>query len=73
LAHHLGTTAGRLGEVVGLQYANVAEYQLCGAVHFHALVRLDGPQAPEGFARAPAAVPATVLAALVARRPTPCD
>ena len=29
-----------------MQYAKVAEYQLRGVVHFHALVRLDGPQAP---------------------------
>ncbi len=67
LAHHLGTTPARLGEVASLQYAKVAEYQLRGAVHFHALVRLDGPQAPEGFAPAPAAVTAPVLAALVAQ------
>lgn len=67
LAHHLGTTAGRLGEVASLQYAKVAEYQLRGAVHFHALVRLDGPQTPEGFAPAPPSVTAPVLAALVAQ------
>jgi hypothetical protein len=65
LAHHLGATPALLGEVASLQYAKVAEYQLRGAVHFHALVRLDGPQAPEGFAQAPRAVTATVLAALV--------
>lgn len=67
LAHHLGTAPGRLGEVASLQYAKVAEYQLRGAVHFHALVRLDGPQTPEGFAPAPATVTAPVLAALVAQ------
>lgn len=67
LAQHLGTTPGRLGEVASLQYAKVAEYQLRGAVHFHALVRLDGPQTPEGFAPAPAAITAPVLAALVAQ------
>lgn len=70
LAHHLGTTPARLGEVASLQYAKVAEYQLRGAVHFHALVRLDGPQTPEGFAPAPAAVTARVLAALVAQAAT---
>ena len=31
LAHHLGTTPARLGEVASLQYAKVAEYQLRGA------------------------------------------
>jgi hypothetical protein len=70
LAHHLRTTAGRLGEVASLQYAKVAEYQLRGAVHFHALVRLDGPQTPDGFAPAPATVTAPVLAALVEQAAT---
>ena len=70
LAHHLGTTAGRLGDVASLQYAKVAEYQLRGAVHFHALVRLDGPQTPDGFAPAPASVTAPVLAALVEQAAT---
>jgi hypothetical protein len=65
LAHHLATTPGRLGEVASLQYAKVAEYQLRGAVHFHALVRLDGPQTPDGFAPAPAAITAPALACLV--------
>jgi hypothetical protein len=65
LAHHLGTTPGRLGEVASLQYAKVAEYQLRGAVHFHALVRLDGPQTPEGFAPAPSTITGTVLATFV--------
>lgn len=67
LAHHVGTTPGGLGEVASLQYAKVAEYQLRGAVHFHTLVRLDGPQTPEGFAPAPAAVTGALLAALVTR------
>ena len=49
-----------------VQYAKVAEYQLRGAVHFHALVRLDGPQTPDGFAPAPAAMTASALAAIVA-------
>ena len=70
LAHRLGTTPGRLREVASLQYAKVAEYQLRGAVHFHALVRLGGPQTPEGFAPAPAAVTAPVLAALVQQAAT---
>lgn len=70
LTHHLRTTPGRLGDVASLQYAKVAEYQLRGAVHFHALVRLDGPQAPEGFAPAPAAITAPVLAALVEQAAT---
>lgn len=38
----LTSHAKRLGVHLRLQYAKVAEYQARGAVHFHALVRLDG-------------------------------
>ena len=48
----------RLAEVATVQYAKVAEYQLRGVVHFHALVRLDGPRTPDGFAPAPTAIDA---------------
>ena len=72
LAHHLGTTAGRLGEVASLQYAKVAEYQRRGAVHFHALIRLDGPQTADGFAPAPAAVTAPSWPPWSSRPPPPC-
>ena len=41
-----------------MQYAEVAEYPLRGAVHFHALVRLDGPRTSDGFAPAPTAIDA---------------
>jgi hypothetical protein len=34
-------------------------------VHFHALVRLDGPKTPDGFAPAPVGIDQTVLAQLV--------
>ena len=70
LSHHLRTTPARLGEVASLQYAKVAEYQLRGAVHFHALVRLDGPQTPDGFAPAPAAITASALTSIVAEAAT---
>lgn len=52
LAHHLGIPAGRLPEVATVQYAKVAEFQRRGAVHFHALIRLDGPRTTEGVADA---------------------
>lgn len=52
LAHHLGVLPGELGSVASVQYAKVAEYQLRGAVHFHALVRLDGPAGADGYAPA---------------------
>ncbi|MBA2560045.1 MAG: hypothetical protein H0V07_09190, partial [Propionibacteriales bacterium] len=65
VAHTLGVRATRLGEVATVQYAKVAEYQLRGVVHFHALVRLDGPRTVDGFAAAPAGMDADMLAALV--------
>ncbi len=46
LARRLGTTEGRLKGVASLQFAKVAEYQARGLVHFHALIRLDGPDGP---------------------------
>ena len=36
-----------------MQYAKVAEYQRAALVHFHALIRLDGPRTADGFAPAP--------------------
>jgi hypothetical protein len=65
LAHHLHVPPARLGRVASVQYAKVAEYQLRGAVHFHSLVRLDGPQTRDGFAPAPTTVTAPVLSTLV--------
>jgi hypothetical protein len=65
VAHHLGIAATDLADVASVQYAKVAEYQLRGAIHFHALIRLDGPKTAEGFATAPTALTAPVLAGLV--------
>ncbi len=36
----------RFGEVARLSYAKVAEYQRRGLVHFHAALRVDGPDGP---------------------------
>ena len=65
LAKHLGIPASRLPDVVTLQYAKVAEYQQRGLIHFHALIRLDGPKCDEGFAPAPDAATAAFLARVV--------
>ncbi|MGY0539756.1 replication initiator [Nocardioides sp. YJ-D4] len=59
LADHLGVTETRrkptkknptplpcLADVAAVQFAKVAEYQARGLVHFHALIRLDGPDGP---------------------------
>ena len=50
LATSLGVPESRLRSVASLQYAKVAEYQARGLVHFHALIRLDGPDGPESSA-----------------------
>ncbi len=62
IARAMGVPDLRLGEVATLQYAKVAEYQARGVVHFHALVRLDGPKTLEGYAPAPASITPLVLA-----------
>lgn len=46
LAQRLGVTERALRDVASLQYAKVAEFQARGLVHFHALIRLDGPDGP---------------------------
>jgi hypothetical protein len=46
LAITLGVPEKRLKTVASLQYAKVAEYQARGLIHFHALIRLDGPDGP---------------------------
>lgn len=65
VARHLGVRPSRLGEIASVQYAKVAEYQRRGVVHFHALIRLDGPKTPDGFASAPACITADDLCQLV--------
>ncbi|AQU68537.1 replication initiator [Streptomyces niveus] len=47
LASAGGVTQSKLPTLVRLSFAKVAEYQRRGAVHFHAVIRLDGPQGPE--------------------------
>jgi hypothetical protein len=62
LARRLGVPATRLDEVLSIQFAKVAEYQLRGIIHFHALLRLDGPKDAGAFAPPPVQVSARVLA-----------
>ncbi|WP_435836349.1 replication initiator, partial [Streptomyces antibioticus] len=42
-----GITRSELRHCLKLSYAKVAEYQRRGAVHFHAVIRLDGPEGAE--------------------------
>ncbi|MFG7942385.1 plasmid replication initiator protein [Streptomyces cacaoi] len=46
LASMAGIPRSRLGEQLRLSFAKVAEYQKRGAVHFHAVIRADGPDGP---------------------------
>jgi hypothetical protein len=46
LAHQAGLTNKALTAQLRLSYAKVAEYQRRGVVHFHAIIRLDGPVGP---------------------------
>jgi hypothetical protein len=46
LARAAGLTQTALRERLRVSYGKVAEYQKRGAVHFHAVVRLDGPDGP---------------------------
>ncbi|MEV6212720.1 replication initiator [Kitasatospora sp. NPDC051914] len=44
VAHAAGLTIAELREQCRISFAKVAEFQKRGLVHFHAIVRLDGPE-----------------------------
>ncbi len=44
IAARAGLTQRELSEVARVSYGKVAEFQKRGAVHFHAVIRLDGPE-----------------------------
>jgi len=46
LARQAGLTNTALAAQIRVSYAKVAEYQRRGVVHFHAVIRLDGPAGP---------------------------
>ncbi|MET8386518.1 replication initiator [Streptosporangium canum] len=46
VAKTAGLTLRELREQVTISFAKVAEYQKRGVVHFHAVIRLDGPEGP---------------------------
>jgi hypothetical protein len=46
LARQAGLTNKALAAQVRVSFAKVAEYQRRGVVHFHAIIRLDGPAGP---------------------------
>ncbi|NUK50758.1 replication initiation protein [Streptomyces lunaelactis] len=47
LAARVGLTQRGLADQLRLSYGKVAEFQKRGAIHFHAVIRLDGPDGPE--------------------------
>jgi len=65
LAARLGLSVSALRGVVRISFAKVAEFQRRGVVHFHALIRLDGPG--DDFPPPLAALTAEDLAAEVLR------
>ncbi len=46
LATALGLSETAARKVASLQFVKVAEYQARGLIHFHAMIRLDGPDGP---------------------------
>ncbi|MEV8333340.1 replication initiator protein RepSA [Streptomyces niveus] len=47
LAARAGITQRELKEQLRVSYGKVAEYQKRGAIHFHAVIRFDGPTGPD--------------------------
>ncbi|WP_338484243.1 replication initiator protein RepSA [Streptomyces sp. SCSIO 75703] len=47
IAAHAGLTQAAMKEVCRVSFGKVAEFQKRGSVHFHAVVRLDGPDGPD--------------------------
>ncbi|GHG18356.1 replication initiator protein RepSA [Streptomyces hydrogenans] len=46
LAARAGLTQRAMKDVLRVSYGKVAEFQKRGAIHFHAVIRLDGPDGP---------------------------
>ncbi|MCH5675657.1 replication initiator protein RepSA [Streptomyces gilvus] len=47
IAKRAGLTQRELKEVCRVSYGKVAEFQKRGAIHFHAVIRIDGPGGPD--------------------------
>ncbi|MGW2486972.1 replication initiator [Streptomyces sp. NPDC001606] len=75
LAARAGITRSALRDCLKVSYAKVAEYQRRGAVHFHAVIRLDGPDgaesAPPAWATTELLTDAIRSAARLAETPGP--
>jgi len=64
LARVAGLSSGACARLVSPAYAKVAEYQSRGAIHYHAIIRLDAPSTPDDLDRV-APPPAGFTAALL--------
>jgi len=53
IAKCLGVTQKQARRLVRMSFAKVAEYQARGVVHFHAIIRLDGPPVDQDLYPAP--------------------
>ncbi|MGW4440146.1 replication initiator [Streptomyces sp. NPDC004596] len=75
LASRAGIGRSALRDCLKVSYAKVAEYQRRGAVHFHAVIRLDGPDgaedAPPAWATTELLTDAIRSAARLAETPGP--
>ncbi|MDX3353310.1 replication initiator protein RepSA [Streptomyces sp. ME01-24h] len=47
IAARAGLTQRAMAEVLRVSFGKVAEFQKRGAVHFHTVIRLDGPEGPD--------------------------
>lgn len=65
LASELGLSQKAAADVVRVQFAKVAEFQRRGAVHFHAIVRLDGVSEDDSFPVPPAFITERHLTAAI--------
>jgi hypothetical protein len=70
LARHAGVARKEIRSMVRVEYARVAEYQARGAVHFHIVLRLDGPDGQGSPAPAWASAEVLIEALASARRAT---
>lgn len=61
LARELGLTQREASQTVRVQFAKVAEFQKRGAVHFHAIVRIDGVDESTAWPTPPAFVSEAAL------------
>ncbi len=78
LAKSAGLTQKEFRETLAVSFAKVAEYQRRGVVHFHAVIRFDGPDGPStprpagqtsGSWRTPSGTPLAPCRSPLRRRP----